>query len=131
MEPIIYNRKNENIALPAYVTVDHRFRFSQGAITMIGMKAGKFLHLLQFGENDWYFMIDEDTTGIKLCNEGFHIVAHTVKVCRLFIARSKSRPEHNSISFHIEETDKEYKGKQLWKINLNRRFQSKRSKPSL
>jgi hypothetical protein len=126
MEPVIYNRKNENIAVPAYVAVDKRFRFSQGAINLIGMKAGRFLHLLQFGENDWYFMVDDDPLGLRLGLEGTHIVAHAVKVCRLFIAKSRSKLEQGSISFYIEETEKEYKGKMLWRVNLERRFISKR-----
>jgi hypothetical protein len=127
-EPIIYNRKNENIALPAYVTVDKRFRFSQGAINVIGLKAGMYLHLLEFGENDWYFMVNTDPTGMRLGLEGCHIVAHAVKVCRLFLVRSKRLSSDPSVSFYLEETAKEYHGKSLWKINFDSRFISNRKK---
>jgi hypothetical protein len=127
-EPIVYNRKNENMAMPAYVTVDKRFRFSQGAINLIGMKVGRYLHLLQFGDNDWYLMVDEDKHGLRLGMEGSHIVAHAVKVCQLFIARAKVGAGQTSVSFYLEQTTKEYKGKTLWKINLERTFTSKRSR---
>jgi hypothetical protein len=127
MEPIIYNRKNENIFLPAYVTVDKRFRFSQGAITLIGLKMGKYLHLLEFGDNDWYFMIDDDPSGLRFGLEGTHIVAHAVKICRAFIARASKEKRSHSVSFYLCESDKEYKGKRLWRIELDKIYISKRS----
>lgn len=127
-EPIIYNRKNENAALPSYVTIDKRFRFSQGAITTIGLRVGMRLHLLEFGEKDWYFMIDEDSNGIKLGLEGTHIVAHATKICQLFKTRAKLLGvTTNSVSFPVIKTEKEYGAKRLWKIDLDSKFTTPRS----
>lgn len=127
-EPIVYNRKNDNIGLPSYVTVDVRFRFSQGAITLIGMRANLYLHLLEFGNNDWYFIINNDRNGLKLSHEGHHIVVHAVKIARFFKTRVRPGSHKKSISFYVEATEKEWRGQKLWRINLNREFISPRYK---
>lgn len=131
-DPVVYNRKNEQMALPHYVTVDIRFRFSMGAITLIDMRAGMYLHLVEFPnkdeekESEWYFIVDEDKTGIKLCTEGNHICAHAVNICRLFKLKTK-HISAGSISFKILKTKVEYKGKKLWKIDLKSAFKTKRN----
>lgn len=137
-EPIIYNRSNENLAMPAYVTVDKRFRFSAGASKQIGLEVGKFIHLLEFGGHhgdptsevqevgEWYLMVDDDKdNGMKLCAEGDHIVAHAQKVCNIFIRRARlTLGSGKSVSFYISRTSFEWKGKTLWMIDLDRPFNS-------
>ena len=128
MEPIIYNRKNENMFMPAYVNVDKRFRFSQGAITLLQLKVGRYIHLLEFGDTDWYFMIDDDNMGLRLGSEGNHVVAHASQICKNFLHRVRQMGKYKfgSIAFYISKTQKEYKGKTLYKIELDRPFQNAR-----
>lgn len=125
-EPVIYDKRNENLFRRPYVTVDKRFRFSQGAMVLCELKFGRYLHLIEFpGEDgqksEWYFIIDDDKNGFKLCSEGEHAVAHSSLVCQMFIKETMPMVT-KSISFPILKTKKEYKGKKLFKIDIARHF---------
>src|SRR5262245_4572279 len=114
MEPIVYNRINENNFSKPFVTVDKRFRFSQGAIAECSLKAGQFLHVVEFPSDngkpsEWFFIVNSDSNGFRLCQEGYGISAHCAIIADMFLKRVMHNGSH-SYSFIISKTSKEFKG---------------------
>jgi len=140
--PIVFNHKNADHIMPAYVLVDRtRFRFNKAAQEMCGMRVGKRIHLVYFGdyeaekwtENEWFFIVDDDKNGVELAQEGrSSMVAHNSPIASKFLRHALSampnRYGNSSMGFLVERTKKEWKGKKMFHINIYNTYISPKSR---
>lgn len=138
-EPIIFDLRNSDSLMQAYISVDDsRIRFNKAAKEMCGVRMGSKVHIIYFGnyeeekwtENLWYFYVDDDKNGIHVSIEGSGtLLAHNKPISRMLFTHAKaamasSRSELTSISLVVQRSKKEWKGKKLWKINLFETYKS-------
>lgn len=140
--PIIFDHRNDDVIMPAYVLVDSvRLRFNKAATEMCGIKVGKKIHLAYFGnyqeenwiENLWFFYVDDDKNGVNIKKEGragsmMQNMPIASKFLRHVKAAMPNRAQVTSIGLLIEHTKKEWNGKKLWKINIFSSYTSARAR---
>lgn len=111
-----------------YLTVeDKRFYFTRAAEKLCGFKVGEYIHFIN-DESEWSFYIDDVSDGFQLVpiprGRGGALVCN-VALVRLF---RKSTGFSHVMSFEITETNNYRDNCRIFKINIVRPTDGKRSK---
>jgi hypothetical protein len=126
-EPIVYNKKNENLAKPAFVRIANKIDFSVGAMELMQIRAGLKLHFVSFADDEWYLMLDEDPNGYNIRVDSYgRAECYAAASCKIF--REKAANSQENVAYMVEWSSVELRGKRLWKINTKKTYSAEKYK---